>query len=157
MGLIGFHPEGEDSEILKSKVIEGNNSQISNLKEYPETRTEKLILELFPEYDFVLLAFISKLRIWFSTGIFSLICFNRLRSRTPRIIYIQDPFESWWLPRRYLFIVDENRKWGLVNNSYKILIEPQYDSMKWFKEDKLIEVLKDGKRYIVDINNNICV
>lgn len=56
-----------------------------------------------------------------------------------------------------MFIVDENRKWGLVNSNLKVLIEPQYDSMKWIKKHKLIEASKGNVSYIVDINNNKCV
>lgn len=132
----------------------GNDNTIIN-----EYSSEKSILELFPEYEFVVLASIKKSQIFWNSGIGwrGLKRFDRLRSRCPSILYLQKINERWWLPRIYLYIVDENRKWGLVTRDFKMLIEPQYDQMKWVKEDKFIEVLKDGKRYIVDINNNICV
>lgn len=149
----GFYTEDEAPE---QDVILSGTELFAN-RHAPKRGTEKPILELFPEYGFVILASITKLKVWSLFGVPGLINWNRMLSQTPRIIYIQNLNKSWGLPWTYLFIVDENRKWGLVNCFFKTLIEPQYDSMEWFKKGKLIEVLKDSKRYIVDINNNICI
>lgn len=122
-----------------------------------ECGSEKSIIELFPEYEFVILASIKKSQIFGNIGIWGLKRFDRLRTQCPRIIYLQKFNERWWLPRIYLFIVDENRKWGLVTRDLKMLIEPQYDHMKWVKEDKLIEVKSGSKTMLIDTRNNYCI
>lgn len=55
---------------------------------------------------------------------------------------------------QYSFIISSNRKWGLIDNNLKILIQPQYDSMKWVKKDKLIEVNLGQESFLIDIKNN---
>lgn len=136
------------------------------------TNKSKSILELYPQYDFDLahtvfsqfsnlIVVYSVVPIWWGVLLLMLIFgipgrLKRLRTRSPRIAYIQKP-HFWAKVRPLMFMVDENRKWGLLNQRLKVMIEPQYDSMKWIKEYKLIEVSKGDVTYIVDINNNKCV
>lgn len=151
----------------------GDDSGFLYDKEVSDKYTEKSILEEFPEYDFVLaqneFTKISRRIIAFGVipifwgGFVVLLITNaigkfiKIRSYTPRIVYIQKPQINWYKARPIQFIIDENRQWGLVRSDMKILIEPQYDRMKWIEEYKLIEAWKDGGRRIVDINNNICI
>lgn len=136
-------------------------------------RTKENILEQYPHYDFDLadtqFSKISKtlvlyavipicwggLLVLYLTGVIRRL--KQLRSYCPRIVYIQKTNENWWKARQYMFMVDENRKWGLIDHQLKVLIPPQYDSMKWAKTNKLIEVLDGHDTYLVDTNNNKCV
>lgn len=127
----------------------------------------KSILEMFPECDFkmaneelkkykvifVIFAIIPVLwgaliALW-GSGFFSR--FKKLYTSYPRIVYIQNT--NWWT-KYCCFIVDENRKWGLIGANLKILIPPQYDSMKWVKKNKLIEVNLGQESFLIDLKNN---
>lgn len=138
----------------------------------PQTR--KSILEEYPEYDFeianTVFSHYSRMLFWFAViplcwgGLLVVFLlgavsrFRKLKARRPRIMYIQKSNEKWHTARQFLFVVDENRKWGLVSNkNLKILIEPQYDGMRWIKKNKLIEVKFGDQTMTVDVNNNICI
>lgn len=130
----------------------------------------KTIPELFPEYDFIaveeeltkyktLLIFSVVIPVFWLVLIGFLVSgfFSRMKNlytSIPKIVYIQNT--HWWT-KLFYFIVDENRKWGLIDSALQIRIPPQYDSMKWFKKDKLIEVKSGRKTMLIDIKNNICV
>lgn len=128
---------------------------------------QKSIPEMFPEYDFkmaheelkkynVIFGISAIIPILWPTlitmcvlGFFSR--FKRLYTLCPKIVYIQN---SHWWTKYSLFVVNENRKWGLIDSNLKILIQPQYDSMKWVKKKKLIEVNLGQESFLIDIKNN---
>lgn len=144
------------------------------LKATSNPQTRKSILEEYPEYDFeianTVFSHYSRMLFWFAvipvfwggllvvflTGAVSRL--RKLKARSPRIIYIQKSNKKWHTARQFLFVVDENRKWGLVSNkNFKMLIEPQYDSMRWIKKNKIIEVKVGNQTTTIDVNNNICI
>lgn len=131
----------------------------------PVPKRQKSIPELYPEYKFIPAetALTRRTRpykfplFWLAvpfvalTGFFANV--KKLRKLSPTLSYIQK-----YRFKRYLFIVDQNRKWGLIKRNYlKLYIAPQFDSMKWYKKNQILEVTKGREIFLVDIHGNKCV
>lgn len=71
----------------------------------------------------------------------------------PKIFYVQ--IKGY---RGYLFIIDEQKHWGLINNSSKnIIIKPQYDHLEWHQKGIYLEATLNNEKIIIDINGNKCL
>lgn len=132
------------------------------------------IIDQFPEYDFILaVPYFEKLLKQWKTGIIfnsiligpAIYNYNRiykplkkfLNDHRSTILYIQNPKKSKLKVRKYVFYVDNNKRWGLlkVGNQITIEIHAKYDCMKWRQENKLIEATSGNQTIIMDTSGNI--
>lgn len=130
-----------------------------------ETLREQSIVEKYPEYDFILAQpwIIEVIKFWKRGGIIGqllsrkqIIMSENFKLIIPKIIYIQNPRLTNKEYRLQMFIIDENKQWGMVDINLKVLITPQYDKMKWINPN-MIEATKGNKTLLIDINNNLYV
>lgn len=163
MALAGVNWKNNINKLLIMIGTITGDEQIDNSHKVKQ----KSILEMFPEYGFkmayeklkkykiflaiyaIILVFGPAIIIFEASGFFSR--FKRLYTSCPKIVYIQNT--HWWT-KYCCFIVNEYRKLGLIDSNLKILIQPQYDSIKWIKKNKLIEVNLCQESFLVDIKNN---
>lgn len=133
-----------------------NKAKPKSIPELYSVHDFKTAEEELKKYKIILIFFVVIPIFWISLIVFLASGFflhlKNLYTSIPKIVYIQNT--HWWT-KYSNFIVDVNRKWGLIDNNMQILIQPQYDIMKWVKKNKLIEVRNGGKTLVIDIKNNI--
>lgn len=57
-----------------------------------------------------------------------------------------------------LAIVEENHKWGFINDNGKFVVEPRFDYIdRFYISNFFLEVWQNAKRGIIDLNGNILV
>lgn len=76
----------------------------------------------------------------------------KLLALKPKIFYVQT--QGY---KKYCFIVDENKHWGLIDSLRNIKIKPRYNLLKWHQKGIYLEATLNNEKFIVDINGNKCL